>query len=318
MEITKYHAKYFANELLRIKEYNNDDKISNALFNAKVDLNPHQVESALFAFKSPLSKGVILADEVGLGKTIEAGLVMSQYWAENRRKLIIVCPSSLRYQWENELKEKFNINSIIMEAKTFNLEIKDGNINPFMQKNKAIILSYNFASSKKEILREIKWDLVVIDEAHKLRNCYKQNNKIGGNIKFAFSDSKKLLLTATPLQNSLLELYGLVSLIDENFFGDLSSYKSRYIKEANFEELKERLTACSKRNLRKDVLEYIKYTKRYPLTEEFNATDAEMELYNEISEFLTREESYAIPKSQRALTTLIIRKLLASSTRAIL
>ena len=318
MEITKYHAKYFANELLRIKEYNNDDKISNALFNAKVDLNPHQVESALFAFKSPLSKGVILADEVGLGKTIEAGLVMSQYWAENRRKLIIVCPSSLRHQWENELKEKFNINSIIMEAKTFNLEIKDGNINPFMQKNKAIILSYNFASSKKEILREIKWDLVVIDEAHKLRNCYKQNNKIGGNIKFAFSDSKKLLLTATPLQNSLLELYGLVSLIDENFFGDLNSYKSRYIKEANFEELKERLTACSKRNLRKDVLEYIKYTKRYPLTEEFNATDAEMELYNEISEFLTREESYAIPKSQRALTTLIIRKLLASSTRAIL
>lgn len=318
MEITKYHAKYFANELLRIKEYNNDDKISNALFNAKVDLNPHQVESALFAFKSPLSKGVILADEVGLGKTIEAGLVMSQYWAENRRKLIIVCPSSLRHQWENELKEKFNINSIIMEAKTFNLEIKDGNINPFMQKNKAIILSYNFASSKKEILREIKWDLVVIDEAHKLRNCYKQNNKIGGNIKFAFSDSKKLLLTATPLQNSLLELYGLVSLIDENFFGDLNSYKSRYIKEANIEELKERLTACSKRNLRKDVLEYIKYTKRYPLTEEFNATDAEMELYNEISEFLTREESYAIPKSQRTLTTLIIRKLLASSTRAIL
>lgn len=318
MEITKYHAKYFANELLRIKEYNMDDKISSALFNAKVDLNPHQVETALFAFKSPLSKGVILADEVGLGKTIEAGLVMSQYWAENRRRLIIVCPSSLRHQWKNELKEKFNINSIIMEAKTFNLEKKDGNANPFIQKNKAIILSYNFAGSKKEILREIKWDLVVIDEAHKLRNCYKQNNKIGSSIKYAFSDSKKLLLTATPLQNSLLELYGLVSLIDDNFFGDLNSYKSRYIKESNFEELKERLTACIKRNLRKDVLEYIKYTKRYPLTEEFNATDAEMELYNEISEFLNREESYAIPKSQRALTTLIIRKLLASSTRAIL
>lgn len=318
MEITKYHAKYFANELLRIKEYNNDDKISNALFNAKVDLNPHQVESALFAFKSPLSKGVILADEVGLGKTIEAGLVMSQYWAENKRKLIIVCPSSLRHQWKNELKEKFNINSIIIEAKSFNNEIKDGNINPFNQKNKAIILSYNFASSKKDILRQIKWDLVVIDEAHKLRNCYKHNNKIGNNIKFAFVDSKKLLLTATPLQNSLLELYGLVSLIDDNFFGDLNSFKNRYIKEGNIEELKERLAACSKRNLRKDVLEYIKYTKRYPLTEEFNATDDEMELYNEISDFLTREESYAIPKSQRALTTLIIRKLLASSTSAIL
>ncbi|MGU8595876.1 SNF2-related protein [Clostridium perfringens] len=318
MEFTKYNAKYFANELSRIKEYNNDDKITNALFNAKVDLNPHQVESALFAFKSPLSKGVILADEVGLGKTIEAGLVISQYWAENKRDIIVVCPSSLRHQWKNELKEKFNIESIIMESKTFNLEIKDGSINPFKQKDKIIITSYNFVSSKKEILKELKWDLVVIDEAHKLRNCYRATNKIGNNIKWVFSESKKLLLTATPLQNSLLELYGLVSLIDENFFGDINSFKSRYIKEHELEELRDRLTLCSKRNLRKDVLEYIKYTKRYPMTEEFNATDEEMDLYNEISEFLSREESYAIPKSQRALTTLIIRKLLASSTRAIL
>lgn len=318
MEITKYHAKYFANELTRIKEYNSDNKISNALFNAKVDLNPHQVESALFAFKSPLSKGVILADEVGLGKTIEAGLVMAQYWAENKRKLIIVCPSSLRHQWNNELKEKFNIDSIIIETKSFNNEVKNGNINPFEQKNKAIILSYNFVSSKKELIREIKWDLVVIDEAHKLRNVYKPNNKIGNNIKWAFNDCKKLLLTATPLQNTLLELYGLVSLIDENIFGDITSFRSQYIKDSDLEDLRERLRLCSKRNLRKDVLEYIKYTKRYPITEEFNATDEEMELYNEITRFLEREDSYAIPKSQRALTTLIIRKLLASSTQAIL
>src|SRR5699024_3805202 len=131
-------------------------------------------------------------------------------------------------------------------------------------------------------LKEIKWDLVVIDEAHKLRNVYKPNNKIGNNIKWAFTDCKKLLLTATPLQNSLLELYGLVSLIDENVFGDIDSFRSQYIKDSDIEDLRERLRLCSKRNLRKDVLEYIKYTKRYPITEEFNATDAEMELSNEI------------------------------------
>lgn len=318
MDVTEYHAKYFAHELSRIKEYNSDEKISNALFNAKVDLNPHQVEAALFAFKSPLSKGVILADEVGLGKTIEAGLVISQYWAENKRKIIIICPSSLRHQWSNELEEKFNIHSIIMESKSFNIEYKDGNENPFIQKNKAIILSYNFASNKKDILRLLEWDLVVIDEAHKLRNCYKPNNKIGNNIKWAFPNSKKLLLTATPLQNSLLELYGLVSLIDSDFFGELNVFKDIYIRDNNIDELRDRLKLCIKRNLRKDVLEYIKYTKRYPITIEFSATDPEMKLYNEISEFLTREESYAIPKSQRALTTLIIRKLLASSTQAIL
>lgn len=318
MEITKYHAKYFANEIMRIREYNNDDKISNALFNSKVDLNPHQVEASLFAFKSPLSKGVILADEVGLGKTIEAGLVICQYFAENKRSIIIVCPSSLRHQWKNELKDKFNIDSIIMESRIFNIELKNGNINPFEQKNKAIILSYNFVTSKKELLKEINWDLVVIDEAHKLRNVYKPNNKIGNNIKWAFKDCKKLLLTATPLQNSLLELYGLVSLIDENIFGDINSFKDQYIRDYDIDDLRERLGVCVKRNLRKDLLEYIKYTNRYPITEEFNATDIEMELYNDISSFLEREDSYAIPKSQKSLTTLIIRKLLASSTQAIL
>lgn len=318
MDITKYHAKYFANEIMRIREYNNNDKISNALFNAKVDLNPHQVEASLFAFKSPLSKGVILADEVGLGKTIEAGLVICQCFAENKRKIIIVCPSSLRHQWKNELKEKFNIDSIIMETRIFNNETKKGSINPFEQKNKVIILSYNFISNKKEFLKEINWDLVVIDEAHKLRNVYKPNNKIGNNIKWAFKDCKKLLLTATPLQNSLLELYGLVSLIDENIFGDINSFKNKYIRDNDINDLRERLSTCVKRNLRKDLLEYIKYTKRYPITEEFNATDIEMELYNDISRFLEREDSYSIPKSQKSLTILVIRKLLASSTQAIL
>jgi SNF2 family DNA or RNA helicase len=109
---TSFHAKYFAAELLRRSASDDIDKLSMSLFDASVDLNPHQIEAALFAFRSPLSKGVLLADEVGLGKTIEAGLVLCQYWAERRRRLIVICPASLRKQWSLELEEKFNLPSV--------------------------------------------------------------------------------------------------------------------------------------------------------------------------------------------------------------
>ena len=111
---TPYHAKYFAHELTRQHQPGGVDRLSMALFDACVDLNPHQIEAALFALRSPLSKGVILADEVGLGKTIEAGLVMCQSWAERKRKILIICPASLRKQWSLELLEKFNLPTALL------------------------------------------------------------------------------------------------------------------------------------------------------------------------------------------------------------
>ena len=226
---TNYHAKYYANELTKQNSSTDADRIGMSLFNACVNLNPHQVEAALFAFKSPLSKGVILADEVGLGKTIEAGLVICQYWAERKRNIIIICPASLRKQWSLELYEKFNISNAILEAKTYKQFLKEGIINPFLQKNKVIIMSYNFANKYKDIIKECNWNLAVIDEAHKLRNSYKSNNKMANGIKFALNDTKKLLLTATPLQNSLLELYGLTSIISDEIFGNIDSFRQQYV-----------------------------------------------------------------------------------------
>ena len=101
--ITKYHAKYYANLLTQKAVGGELSSISQSLMSASVDINPHQIDAALFAFKSPLSKGIVLADEVGLGKTIEAGLVICQYWAIGKRKIIIVCPAALRKQWSTEL-----------------------------------------------------------------------------------------------------------------------------------------------------------------------------------------------------------------------
>src|SRR3990167_8683113 len=114
--ITAFHAKYFAHELTRRHGANDVGRLSQSLFDASVDLNPHQIEAALFALKSPLSKGVLLADEVGLGKTIEAGIVLCQFWAERKRRLLVVVPASIRKQWQLELTQKFSLPSTVLDG----------------------------------------------------------------------------------------------------------------------------------------------------------------------------------------------------------
>lgn len=320
MTLTDYHAKYFAYELTKRCSSDSLEKLTASLADAQVDLNPHQVEAALFAFRSPLSKGAILADEVGLGKTIEAGILISQKWAEKKRKILVIVPSNLRKQWNQELADKFFQPSIILETKSFNEKIKLGNLNPFDQDDTIVICSYHFARSKDVYIKKTKWDLVIVDEAHRLRNVYKPTNKIANAIKEALKQFPKVLLTASPLQNSLLELYGLVSIIDDYTFGDLKSFKSQFARltsEDNFDDLKARLKPICKRTLRRQVLEYVKYTNRIPITQEFVPSENEQKLYDLVSEYLQRPTLYALPASQRQLMTLILRKLLASSTYAI-
>ena len=315
--ITDHHAKYFAHELTRLITGEDVERLSASMFDASIDLNPHQIEAALFALRSPLSKGVILADEVGLGKTIEAGLVLSQYWAERKRNLLIICPASLRRQWAAELTEKFNLPTQILDAATVRRLKKEGVYRPFQQ-NKIIILSYHYASRLEDELRAIPYNLVVFDEAHKLRNAHQKSNRMGQTLARALSGRQKLLLTATPLQNSLMELFGLTSLIDEHIFGDPKAFRKQYLHASgNLGELRDRLSAFSKRTLRKDVLEYIRYTERRTFTQPYVPSADEQRLYDSLTAFLMREESYALPVSQRHLTTLILRKLLASSTYAV-
>jgi SNF2 family DNA or RNA helicase len=210
MNITDYHAKYIACELTRRQGAGGAERLAGTVASAQVDLNPHQVDAALFAFGSPLSKGALLADEVGLGKTIEAGLVIAQRWAENRRRILVIAPSNLRKQWHQELSEKFFLPCQILEARSFNAALKSGNPPPFEPDAAVIICSYQFARNKADEVHRTLWDLVVIDEAHRLRNVYKPSNIVANALKDALASRTKLLLTATPLQNSLLELYGLM------------------------------------------------------------------------------------------------------------
>jgi adenine-specific DNA-methyltransferase len=318
--ITDYHAKYIAHELTKRCSSDSLEKLAGAFVDAQVDLNPHQVEAALFAFQSPLSKGALLADEVGLGKTIEAGLVISQKWAERKRRILIITPASLRKQWHQELQEKFFLPCTILETRSYNEAVRRGNYRPFEPKDKIVICSYQFARSKAADVHATRWDLVTIDEAHHLRNVYKPANVVAKALKQALQEAPKLLLTATPLQNSLLELFGLVSFIDEHAFGDLQSFREQFAylnDRAVFETLKARLRPICKRTLRRQVTAYVSYTRRHPLVQEFTPEESEDRLYNLVSEYLRRENLQALPSSQRSLMTLVLRKLLASSSFAI-
>ena len=251
---------------------------------------------------------MILADEVGLGKTIEAALVLCQLWAERRRRLLVVCPASIRKQWSLELEEKFNLPTIILDSVAYRRAQADGNPAPFLADG-IVITSLNFASAMQADVRGVQWDVVVIDEAHKLRNAYRPSNQMGQRLRWALEDRRKVLLTATPLQNSLLELYGLSTVIDEHVFGDIGSFRSQYMRQdSDLKELRDRLAGFCKRTLRNQVTEYIQYTERHPITRPFQPTDDEHKFYEAVSAFLLRDDTYSIPVRQRALTTLILRK----------
>ena len=319
--LTPYQSQYYAWLLTRRAASDSVESLASTLVDSQVDLNPHQVEAALFACTNPLSRGVILADEVGLGKTIEAGLVISQRWAERRRRLLIIVPANLRKQWHQELQDKFNLQSLILEAKNYNTIRKQENQNPFLMPSGPVICSYQFAKAKAADIKDINWDLVVLDEAHRLRNVYKTSNVIAKTIKEALAHvHSKVLLTATPLQNSLLELYGLVSMIDDRVFGDLDSFRAQFTqpnKEQAFAALRSRIAPICKRTLRRQVQQYVPYTARRAIVEEFTPSAEERELSSLVADYLRRPNLKALPDGQRQLISLVLWKLLASSTHAI-
>jgi hypothetical protein len=274
----------------------------------------------LFACANPLSRGVILADEVGLGKTIEAGLVISQRWAERRRRILIIVPANLRKQWHQELQDKFNLQGVLLEAKSYNSLRKQDRRNPFQGATGPVICSYQFAKAKADDIKAVEWDLVVLDEAHRLRNVYKTSNVIAKTLKEALAHvHSKVLLTATPLQNSLLELYGLVSMIDDRVFGDIDSFRSQFTAQPREQAFSAALQACDR--VQANAAQASPAVRAihgeashgggvHPSTEE-------RELSNLVADYLRRPNLKALPEGQRQLISLVLWKLLASSTHAI-
>lgn len=308
---------------LLLEQYSRYKKIAlkeshySCLLNAHIDPNPHQVNAFCAAVQALKTGGIILADEVGLGKTIEAGLVINYVIKAGARNIMIVLPATLRKQWEIELEEKFNLESSILDRLTVDKDrstwkawLENSN------KTKIAIVSYDYSSKLMKTFPKVKWDFIVIDEAHNLRNVF-HGTKRAKNLYEITKGIPKILLTATPLQNRLSDLHGLASFIDDRIFGPEKIFNRKFVESGDYSELKEQLSPILYRTLRKDVGKYMDFKKRTCITVDFTLSDAEAELYNQVNAFLKRKTLYSIPVNNRSLIILVIRKLLASSSFAL-
>ncbi len=317
-QLTRFHERVLAEELTLTRR-EGPQRLAPALCEARVDLNPHQVEAAAFALDSLARGGCVLADEVGLGKTIEAGIVIAQLLAEGQRRILVICPATLRAQWQLELQEKFCLSCAIIDGRAARCA------DDCWTQETPVICSLQFAANHAKSLSRVRWDLVVIDEAHRLRNSHRGSHKTGQALKRALSGCPKLLLTATPLQNNLLELFGLMGLVDEHILGPEVAFRARYpsngrevvLSDDSTGELRDRLSPVVQRTLRRQVREYVRFTQRRSLVEDFSPSEEEQQLYERVSEYLRRPDALAIDPNRRTLLTLVYRKLLASSTYAI-
>ena len=316
---TAPQLSYFAHWLTRLGPA--EATLLSAAAQSRVDLNPHQIEAALFALRgtdraSAFAKGVLLADEVGLGKTIEAGLVLAQHWAAKKRRLLLVVPASLRKQWQLELDDKFSLNATVLDAQS----AKRAGGNAF-DGDSIVIVSYEFAALRANEIAAIAWDLVVFDEAHRLRSLHKDGKRAKA-LHAALGDRQKILLTATPFQNSLVELWSLVNFIDKDYLGDQKSFELQYRgngAQDKLADLSKRLRPICQRMLRRQVKDdgQISFTNRYALTFDFSPTPEEAQLYEQVSGWLQNTGAVAFPSNARHLVTLVMRKILASSSFAI-
>lgn len=287
------------------------------LLNADIEPNPHQINAFCAAIQALKTGGIILADEVGLGKTIEAGLVLNYVIDSGAKKVLISLPATLRKQWEVELLEKFRRQAIILDRYT--VEHDRVNIQRRLENQNElsiVIASYDYSSKLIKRFPQVKWDFLIIDEAHNLRNVF-HGTKRAKNLYDLTKGIPKILLTATPFQNSLTDLHGLVSFIDPRIFGSEKVFNRRFVEGGDYEELKQELLPVLYRTLRRDVGKYMSFSKRTCVTVDFHLSQDEKELYDATNAFLRRDTLYSIPTANRGLIILVIRKLLASSSFAL-
>lgn len=308
---------------LLLEQYSRYKKISleespyKCLLNTDIEINPHQINAFCAAIQALKTGGIVLADEVGLGKTIEAGLVLKYVLGSGAKRVIITLPATLRKQWEIELDEKFGLKATILDRLAVEKDYY-GTKSWIEKENEVriIITSYDYASKFMKRFPQVKWDIIIIDEAHNLRNVF-HGTKRAKNLYDLSKGIPKILLTATPLQNSLNDLHGLISFIDPRIFGAEKVFNRRYVEGEDYEDLKKELLPVLYRTLRRDVGKYMDFKKRECLTVDFCLTQEEKKLYDLVNGFLKRDPLYSIPTTNKGLIILVIRKLLASSSFAL-
>ena len=311
MTATPFHAYYTARILDSLQD---DDKFIPTFASSDIKVYPYQVGAALFATRSPYTKGVVLMDESGLGKSTEAMLVVTQKWYEGKTRILIVVPNSdLLIQWEKLIENKYSIPFITIA----NAEQLKTNGETFEQ-DAVVLTTYDFATQYSELIEKTAWDLTVFEEASLLSSVHKEDNKQAKILKRIAKDSFKLLLTGTPIEKNILDLYGLMYFIDESILPSEQEYMSRYFrKPENYPELAELVSKYCFRTLRSQARHYAKIPERKVITCEFEQSDKEQKLYDLLKAYIDKPQKIAFPEMKPYDLALMLFDLQGSSTPAI-
>lgn len=315
MPLSPFHALYKAHKLSSYAF--GQDRLTAVFASSDIEVYPYQIAAAQFALRSPYLKGVILCDEGSLGKTYEALLIITQLWYEGKERLLLIVPAPLLYQWHEIINRSFSVPCFTLDSATVHDANQNEDNNPFLQDG-IVLTTYDIAAQNAEHIANVQWDAVVFEEAHHLRRIYADTNKTAAVLKNAVSNAFKILLTATPMQNSIMDLYGLIHFIDETVFPDEKAFYERYFrKPENYPELAERVSKFCFRTTRPEVANYVKIPDRIPITAEFTLTPKEQELYDLLDAYVQRENKAAFPHMDRYDLALMLFRTFSSSTFAL-
>lgn len=309
MQLSPFHAMYIARQ---ISEYAyGADRLIPAYASSNIEIFPYQIAAAMFALRSPYLKGAVLADEGSLGKTYEALLVISELYFEGRDRILIIVPTPLLQQWVEILENRFSVPFTVVDRNTEN----DGN--PF-DKDTVALTTYDYAVEKAELISHVIWNIVVFEEAHRLAKASTGENKTATVLKDAVGDAYKLLLTATPMQNSIMDLHGLITFIDEDALGDADEFYKRYFrKPENYGELTATARRYCFRTLRSQVESYVKIPNRLPVTADYPLSSKELKLNAMLDAYLAKPNKLAFPKMDSYDLTLMFKRAISSSPFAL-
>jgi len=301
--MSPFHAQYAARQLAAFTF--GAERLISAYASSDIEVYPYQIAAAMFALRSPYLKGAVLADEGSLGKTYESLLVISQLWFEGRDHILVIVPTPLLHQWVEILGNRFSVPFVIMERNNIGILDEDA----------AILTTYETAVEHAEEIARREWNIVVFEEAHRLA---KPDNKTTIALKEAIGDAFKLLLTATPMQNSIMDLYGLIEFIDEGALGDADEFYKRYFrKPVNYGELTATASRYCFRTLRSQVESYVKIPRRIPVTTDYELSQPEQQLAAMVEAYLNKQDKQAFPKMDSYDLTLMFNRALSSSLFAL-
>jgi hypothetical protein len=325
-----FNQRLLAEELVRVRRPDDRERYAAAQRQARIDPNPHQIDAVIFALRRLREGGCILADEVGLGKTIEAGLVIAQSRAEGAQRILLIVPKSLIGQWQGELLNLFGIQARENDASFFAPGV--------------YLVGREFAGSERgatPLGAVPPFDLAVIDEAHEIfAGLHKRYGRDGiydessdealmaHRVRGFLRSTPVLLLTATPMQNSLAEIWGLVQYVEPTgtLLGDITTFREVFCVEddrtlvpGQEHELQRRLAIVLQRTLRRQAQEFLDrpFTQRRCRLYEYAMSDAERSLYDDVTEYLLEPSLYAFSGRQRRLLLIGFHRRMASSIPAL-